>query len=55
MGYGLYSINELILSEAQDLLAVASSNFFARSILFAYKWEEKQLDVVYAHLAEISL
>jgi len=40
MGYGLYSINELILTEAQDVLAVASSNFFARSIPFAYKWEE---------------
>jgi len=35
MGYGLFSINELILTEAQETLAVASSNFFARSILFS--------------------
>jgi len=34
MGYGLFSINELILTEAQEALAVASSNFFARSFLF---------------------
>jgi len=31
MGYGLFSINELMLTEAQEALAVASSNFFARS------------------------
>ena len=34
MGYGLFSIKVLILTEAQEALAVASSNFFARSILF---------------------
>jgi len=34
MGYGLFSINEMILTEAQEALAVASSNFFARSKLF---------------------
>jgi len=34
MGYGLLSINEQLLTEAQEALAVASSNFFARSILF---------------------
>jgi len=34
MEYGLFSINELILTEAQEALAVASSNYFARSILF---------------------
>ena len=35
MGYGLFSINELILTEAQEALAVASSNFFARSIFLS--------------------
>jgi len=34
MGYVLFSINELILMEAQEAMAVASSNFFTRSILF---------------------
>jgi len=34
MGYGLFSIKVLILTEAQEALAVASSNFFAKSILF---------------------
>jgi len=34
MGYGLFSINVLILTEAQEALDVASSNFFARSILY---------------------
>jgi len=34
MGYGLFSINELILTEAQEALAVASSKFFARSVFF---------------------
>jgi len=33
MGYGLFKIKLLILTEAQEALAVASSNFFARSIL----------------------
>jgi len=33
MGYGLFSIKVLILTEAEEALAVASSNFFARSIL----------------------
>jgi len=33
MGYGLFSTNELILTEAQEALAVANMNFFARSIL----------------------
>jgi len=42
MGYGLLSINELILTEAQEALAGASSNFFARSIFFACKREEKK-------------
>ena len=42
MGYGLFSVNELILTEAQETLAVASSNFFARSIFFACKREEKK-------------
>ena len=54
MGYGLFSINELILTEAEEALAVASSNFFARSILFSVK-EEKPLNVVDAHTAEISV
>jgi len=51
MGYSLFSIKVLILTEAQETLAVASSNFFARSILFVSKWEEKQLYVVKANLA----
>jgi len=34
MGYGLFSIKVLILTEAEEVLAVASSNFFARSILY---------------------
>jgi len=34
MGYGLFSINVLILTEGQEALAVASSIFFARSNLF---------------------
>jgi len=34
MEYGLFSINELILTEAQGALAVASTNYFARSIFF---------------------
>ena len=33
MGYGLFSIKVLILTEAEEALAVASSNFLARSIL----------------------
>ena len=33
MGYGLFSIKVLILTEAEEALAVASSNFFDRSIL----------------------
>ena len=42
MGYGLFSINELILTEAQEAPEVASSNFFARcTFFFAYKREEK--------------
>jgi len=42
MGYGPFIINELILTEAQEALAVASPKFFARSILyFACKREEK--------------
>ena len=43
MGYGLFIIKVLILTEAEEALAVASSNFFARSILyfFACKREEK--------------
>jgi len=32
MGYGLFRINELILTEAQEV-AVASSKRFARSIM----------------------
>jgi len=36
MGYGLFSIKVLILTEAQEALAVASSNFFARSILYNF-------------------
>jgi len=56
MGYGLFSVNELILTEAQETLAVASSNFFARSIFFfACKREEKHPHLVNAHLTEISL
>jgi len=39
--YGLFNIKVLILTEAQEALAVASSNFFARSIFFACKREEK--------------
>ena len=53
IGYGPFSINELILTEAQQELAVASPNFFARSILLFSKWEEKQPHVVNTHLAEI--
>jgi len=34
MGYGLFSIKVLILMEAEEALAVTSSNFFARSILY---------------------
>ena len=34
MGYGLFNTNVLILTEAQEALAVASSNFFARSNLY---------------------
>jgi len=34
MGYGLFKIRLLILMEVQEALAVASSNFFARSILY---------------------
>jgi len=42
MGYGLFNIKLLILTEAQEALAVASSNFFARSILkFACKRKGK--------------
>jgi len=43
MGYGLFNIKVLILTEAQEALAVASSNFFASSILylFAFKREKK--------------
>jgi len=55
MGYVLFSINELILTDAQEALEVASSDFFARSIIFVCKWEEKQLHVVDAYLAKISL
>ena len=36
MGYGLFSIKVLILTEAEEALAVASSNFFARSILYFF-------------------
>ena len=36
MGYGLFNIKVLILTEAQEALAVASSNFFARSILYLF-------------------
>ena len=35
MGHGLFSINELILTEAQESPAVTSSNFFARSFLLS--------------------
>ena len=56
MGYGLFSIKVLILTEA---LAVASSNFFARSILYFICLlagrRKKQPHVVNAHLAEVSL
>jgi len=57
MGYGLFSINELILTEVQEALAVASSNFFARSILIflPVNGKKKQPHVVNAHLAEITL
>jgi len=34
MGYGLFSIKVLILTEAYEALAVTSSYFFARSILY---------------------
>jgi len=43
MGCGLFSVNELILTEAQEALAVGSSNFFASSIFFVCKWEEKTI------------
>ena len=36
MGYGLFSIKVLILTEAEEALAVASSNLFARSILYFF-------------------
>ena len=57
MGYGLFSIKVLILTEAEEALAVASSNFFARSILFflLVSGKKKQPHVVNAHLAEVSL
>jgi len=43
MGYGLFSIKVLILTVAEEALAVTSSYFFARSILyFACKREEKK-------------
>jgi len=56
MGYGLFSIKVLILTEAQEALTVASSNFFARSILFlSVSGKKKQLHVVNVHTAEIRL
>ena len=45
MGYGLFSIKVLILTEAEEALAVASSNFFAKSkiyFFFACKREEEK-------------
>jgi len=45
MGCGLFSIKVVILTEALEALAVASSKFFARSILyflFACKREEEK-------------
>ena len=56
MGNVLYSIKKLILTEVQEALAVASSNFFARSkFFFVCKREEKKPHIVNAHLAEIIL
>ena len=43
MGYGLFNIKVLILTEAQEALAVASSNFFARSILLSASGKKEQL------------
>jgi len=44
MGYDLFSINELIFTEAQEALAVASSNFFSISIFFfVCMWDEQTI------------
>ena len=48
MGYGLFSINEPILTEAQESLAVASSNFFARSILLSVSGKENSSECSYS-------
>jgi len=42
MGYGLFNIKVLILTEAQEALAVASSNFFARCILYFFACKRKE-------------
>jgi len=42
MGYGLFKIKLLILTEAQEPLAVASSNFFAGSILYIVACKRKK-------------
>ena len=58
MGYGLFSIKVLILTEAQEALAVASSNFFATSILYFFACKggkKRQPPLVNGHLAEVSL
>ena len=55
MGYGLFKIKLLILTEA---LAVASSNFFARSILYCLackRKENKQSYVENIQVTEISI
>ena len=55
MGYGLFNIKVLIVTEA---LAVASSNFFARSILYSFasrRKGKKQAYVENIQLTEISL
>ena len=43
IGYALFSINELILTEAQEALAAASSNSLPDPSFFVCKWEEKTI------------